>query len=143
MRITAFSDVCLRVVMLLATVPAGALLTSRVIAEGVGTPYNHVTKAVTRLRELGLVEVERGRSGGARISELGRVATVGALLRSLDTRVDLTACETPEGPCPLLHGCGLRGALRVAREAFYAALDDQVIAAQAPGRRPTTRDFRP
>ncbi|KFF59225.1 Rrf2 family transcriptional regulator [Cryobacterium sp. MLB-32] len=134
MRITAFSDVCLRVVMLLTAEPD--LLTSRVIAERVGTPYNHVSKAVMRVRALGLVEVERGRSGGVRISPAGRTATVGWLLRQLDDRPDLAGCETHDGPCPLLVGCGLRGALRQAREAFYAQLDDLTITSMAPGRRP-------
>ena len=92
-----------------------------------GPPYNHVSKAIIRLRELGLVEVTRGRSGGVRISADGRLATVGWLLRQLDTRSDLAGCETPSGPCPLSGGCGLRAALRRAREAFYSELDDLVI----------------
>jgi Rrf2 family nitric oxide-sensitive transcriptional repressor len=128
MRITAFSDVCLRVVMLLAVVPQPALTTAQVVADGVGTPYNHVSKAIIRLRELGLVTVVRGRAGGVSISEAGRTVTVGWLLRRLDTRTDVAACDTPNGPCPLLAGCGLRGALSRAREAFYGELDDLVIA---------------
>lgn len=134
MRISAFSDVCLRVLMVLATPPSPDLMTARVIAELVGTPYNHVSKAVIRLRELGLVEVVRGRSGGVRISEEGRVATVGALLRRLDTRTDVAACTSPHGDCPLLAGCGLRSALGRAREAFYAELDPLVVATLPHGR---------
>lgn len=136
MRINAFSDVCLRVVMLLAAAPEAELLTSRVISDGVATPYNHVSKAIIRLRELGLVEAVRGRFGGVRISAAGRRATVGWLLRRLDTRADVADCETPDGNCPLCDGCGLRSALRRAREAFYSELDDTVISA-LPQRRPT------
>ncbi|TDW31058.1 RrF2 family transcriptional regulator [Cryobacterium psychrophilum] len=128
MRINAFSDVCLRVVMLLAAEPTPALLTSRTISEGIDTPYNHVTKAISRLRELDVVDVVRGRAGGVQISTFGRRATVGWLLRQLDTRLDLAGCETHAGTCPLIAGCGLRGALRRAREAFYGELDGLVIA---------------
>lgn len=135
MRINAFSDVCLRIVMLLAAAPEGGLLTTRALSDGVATPYNHVSKAVARLRELGLIEAVRGRSGGVRIGAQGRRATVGWLLRQLDTRADVADCETPGGTCPLHEGCGLRSALRRAREAFYAELDDTVIAA-LPARRP-------
>jgi len=134
MRINAFSDVCLRVVMVLCAAPESVTYTSRVIAAEVGTPYNHVSKAIVRLRELGLVEVVRGRSGGVRISLLGREVTVGALLRQLDTRTDLAACDSPSGPCPLIDGCGLRGALRRARESFYRELDGIVIAALPHGK---------
>jgi Rrf2 family nitric oxide-sensitive transcriptional repressor len=137
MRINAFSDVCLRVLMLLGEAPESVTFTSRVIAGDVGTPYNHVSKAIMRLRELGLVEVIRGRSGGVRISDLGRSATVGALLRQLDTRTDLAACDSPNGPCPLINGCGLRGALRRARESFYRELDGIIIAALPHGKSAT------
>lgn len=134
MKINAFSDVCLRVVMLLAGEPSADLMTTAVIAERVGTPYNHVSKAVIQLRELGLVESVRGRAGGVRISAAGRGVTAGWLLRKLDTRSDVAECESPHGDCPLRDGCGLRGALRRARGAFYAELDDVVIAALAPRR---------
>jgi Rrf2 family nitric oxide-sensitive transcriptional repressor len=135
MRINAFSDVCLRVVMLLCAAPETVTFTSRVVAAEVGTPYNHVSKALLRLRELGLVEAIRGRNGGVRISALGREATVGWLLRQLNTHTDLAACDTVNGPCPLLDDCGLRGALRRAREAFYRELDDLVISEIPHGKR--------
>lgn len=135
MRINAFSDVCLRVVILLSATPDERLETTQAISDGVGTPYNHVAKGVIRLRELGLVEVVRGRFGGVRISTAGRLATVGWLLRRLDTRADVAACETANGRCPLCDGCGLRSVLRGALEAFYAELDDVVISALPHGAR--------
>lgn len=127
MRINAFSDVCLRIIMVLSATPESELKTTRVIAGQIETPYNHVSKAIIKLRELGLIEAVRGRSGGVRISDAGRRATVGWVLRQIDTRADLADCETSDGVCPLINGCGLRAALRNAREAFYSALDDVVI----------------
>lgn len=129
MRINAFSDVCLRALMLLSAAPEGELLTTQAIADGVGTPYNHVSKAVLKLRSLGVVEAVRGRSGGVRISPKGRTTTVGWLLRELDEREDLVDCESSTGSgCPMNNNCGLRGALRRAREAFYRELDGIVVA---------------
>lgn len=128
MRINAFADVCLRAVMLLSAAPEGDLLTSRDIAEGIGTPYNHVSKAIARLRILALVDITRGRSGGVTLNAAGRRATVGWLLRQLDDRADVVDCESAAGGCPLNHRCSLRAALRRAREAFYTELDDLVIA---------------
>ena len=47
---------------------------------------------MAKLRELGLIDVERGRNGGSRLSSAGRAATVGQLLRQLDTRTDPADC---------------------------------------------------
>ncbi|WP_077489329.1 RrF2 family transcriptional regulator [Sinomonas mesophila] len=138
MRMTAFEDVSLRALLLLGALDHSQPLATRAIADGIGTPYNHVSKAVLRLRELGFLEATRGRSGGVRLSAAGRQATVGGVLRALDTREDLVECESPSGHCPLNTECGLRSALRRARESFYTALDDVVISAL-----PHERQMRP
>ncbi|MGX1162410.1 BadM/Rrf2 family transcriptional regulator [Arthrobacter sp. SLBN-100] len=128
MKINAFADVSLRALMVLAAAPGGTLLTTQNIADTVGTPYNHVSKAMAKLRNLGLIEVERGRTGGSRLSHAGRIATVGQILRQLDTRTDAAECMAPGRNCPLINECKLRSALARAREAFYRELDDVVIA---------------
>jgi Rrf2 family nitric oxide-sensitive transcriptional repressor len=134
MKINAFADVSLRALMVLAAAPEATLLTTQNIADAVGTPYNHVSKAMAKLRGLGLIDVERGRSGGARLSPAGRLATVGHVLRALNTRLDAADCVGPGGDCPLINECKLRAALGRAREAFYRELDD-VVVAELPGSR--------
>ncbi len=124
MRLTAFSDIALRVLLLTGAVPAGERLTTRAIAEGVGAPYHHVTKTVGRLSGLGLLASSRGRTGGVSITAAGLDATVGSLLRELEAGSAMVECESDGGSCPLDHGCRLRRALADAREAFYGALDD-------------------
>jgi Rrf2 family nitric oxide-sensitive transcriptional repressor len=136
MRLTAFSDVCLRVLLVLNEANNAKLLTTRNVADQVGTPYNHVSKSMLKLRNLGLVEAVRGRSGGVRISSAGTQATVGGVLRVLNEQTDVAACHTDSGDCPLIHDCGLRGALNHAREAFYASLDTMIIGSLA---RPKTQ----
>jgi Rrf2 family nitric oxide-sensitive transcriptional repressor len=138
MKINAFADVSLRALMVLAAAPEGGLLTTQNVADAVGTPYNHVSKAVAKLRMLGLIDVERGRNGGSRLSAAGRRATVGQVLRELDTREDAAECIGPAGSCPLINECRLRGALARAREAFYRELYDVVVA-----ELPTSRQMTP
>lgn len=138
MKINAFADVSLRALMVLAAAPEGGLLTTQNVADAVGTPYNHVSKAVAKLRMLGLIDVERGRNGGSRLSGAGRRVTVGQVLRELDTREDAAECIGPAGSCPLINECRLRGALARAREAFYRELDDIVVA-----ELPTSRQMTP
>ncbi|MDP9937509.1 Rrf2 family nitric oxide-sensitive transcriptional repressor [Paenarthrobacter nicotinovorans] len=127
MKINAFADVSLRALMVLAAAPDGALLTTQAVADAVGTPYNHVSKAMVRLRALGLINVERGRLGGSRLNDAGREATVGQVLRHLDSRQDPAECQSPAKVCPLITECALRHAMTRAREAFYRELDGIVI----------------
>ncbi|TLM87240.1 Rrf2 family transcriptional regulator [Pseudarthrobacter sp. NamE5] len=134
MKINAFADVSLRALMVLAAAPGGSLLTTQNIAASVGTPYNHVSKAMAKLRSLELIEVVRGRTGGSRLSHAGRNASVGQVLRQLDTRTDAAECVAPGGNCPLINECKLRSALARAREAFYRELDS-VLIADLPGAR--------
>ncbi|WP_421084675.1 RrF2 family transcriptional regulator [Rothia nasimurium] len=126
MRLTAFSDVSLRVLMLLAGTE-DVLLSSQKIAEGVGVPYNHVAKAVSFLSSHGFVESSRGRTGGVRLSEAGRVATVGQVLRLSEGQDGLVACFAGDGQCPMDHACSLKGVLAKAREQFFKVLDPVVI----------------
>ena len=128
MKINAFADVSLRAMMVLAAAPAGSLLTTQNIADAVNTPYNHVSKAMAKLRELGLIDVERGRKGGSRLSLAGRRSTVGHVLRQLDTRTDPAECVGAAGSCPLINECKLRAALSRARDSFYSELDGIAIA---------------
>lgn len=128
MKLSAFADVCLRTVMVLGA-PGVGQLTSREISELVEVPYNHVAKAVVELRTLGLIEVTRGRHGGAQITAPGLAFSVGALLRALDWREDVVDCTSHDasGNCPLAGGCRLRLALKNAREVFYASLDSLTV----------------
>ncbi|MFG1680444.1 RrF2 family transcriptional regulator [Nonomuraea sp. NPDC049269] len=127
MRLTAFTDISLRVVMRLAVARQDELLTTRKVAEMLVVPYTHAAKAVARLSELGLVETRRGRGGGLQITEAGRRAPVGAVVRSLESDGDVVGCED-DPPCPLRAACLLRTALRQAQEAFYASLDTVTVA---------------
>lgn len=124
MRLTAFSDIALRVLLLTGAAPEGEKLTTRAIAEGVGAPYHHVTKTVGRLSGLGLLASSRGRTGGVSITPAGLDASVGGLLRELEAGSAMVECESPDGQCPLDRGCRLRRALADAREAFFRELDD-------------------
>ncbi|SDT23188.1 RrF2 family transcriptional regulator [Microterricola viridarii] len=122
-KLSAFADVCLRTLMLLGS-RQGQQLTSREIAEQIGVPYNHVAKAVLELRNRRAIDVTRGRHGGSQITATGLQLSVGTLLRELDVRDDVVDCVSEAGvACPLLAQCRLRSALRRAREAFYAELD--------------------
>jgi Rrf2 family nitric oxide-sensitive transcriptional repressor len=126
-RLTKFTDLALRAVMRLAVVEDDGQLTTREVAEAVDVPYAHMAKAISRLQHLGVVEARRGRGGGLGLTALGRRASVGWLVRQLEGEEEVVSCEG-DPPCPLRAACRLRGALRTAQEAFYAALDSLTVA---------------
>jgi len=123
------TDMALRVLMRLA-VAGESSPTTREVAADMGVPYTHAAKVVAELQHRGLVETRRGRGGGLSLTEKGRGASVGGLVRSLEGEGDVADCEGAT-PCPLNTDCRLRGALRRAQDAFYSSLDpitlDQIV----------------
>ncbi|OUC95785.1 RrF2 family transcriptional regulator [Streptosporangium minutum] len=126
MRLTKFTDLALRVTMRLAVAEQGTSLTTRQVAEVMAIPYTHTAKVIARLQRLGVVEARRGRGGGLELTGAGRKASLGWLVRELEGEEEVVACEG-ETPCPLRAACRLRGALRVAQQAFYASLDPLTV----------------
>ncbi|MEV5976063.1 Rrf2 family transcriptional regulator [Streptomyces sp. NPDC052114] len=126
MRLMRSTDLALRTLMRLA-VPDGTAPTTREVAADMAVPYTHEAKVVAELQKMGLLEARRGRGGGLAVTEAGRTASVGALVRAFEGDGDVVECEGAT-PCPLNAACRLRGALRRAQEAFYASLDPLTVA---------------
>ncbi|MBF6080817.1 Rrf2 family transcriptional regulator [Nocardia cyriacigeorgica] len=127
MQLTRFTDIGLRALMRLAVSDeADNRVTTRLIARQVNASEHHVAKAVTQLVDLGFVQAQRGRSGGLFITEAGRGASVGALVRALENDREVVLCEG-DHPCPLAGSCRLRRILAEAKEAFYRELDRYTV----------------
>lgn len=127
-QLSRSSDLALRALMRLAVADGrGERMTAAGIAESVNASTSHVAKIVSRLVDLDLVDSRRGRGGGLAITDAGRGASVGWLLRELEGPGEVVQCEGPT-PCPLAGNCGLRRALAQARESFFAALDPLTVA---------------
>lgn len=122
MQLTRFTDVGLRVVMRLAVDDSEDRPGTRQIAAELSVSYAHTAKVISRLSELGIVDAQRGRSGGLAITELGRVASIGWIARRLEGDGEVVDCDGAQ-PCPLRSGCLLRSALRGAQESFFQSLD--------------------
>jgi Rrf2 family nitric oxide-sensitive transcriptional repressor len=128
MRLLRSTDLALRVLMRLA-VAGEPSPTTRDVAAGLDVPYTHLAKVVAELQHMGLLATRRGRGGGVALTERGRTASVGAVVRAFegDGDGDVVDCEGST-PCPLNPACRLRGALRRAQEAFFASLDPITVA---------------
>ncbi|WP_416978716.1 RrF2 family transcriptional regulator [Streptomyces sp. T028] len=126
MRLLRSTDLALRVLMRLA-VAGETTPTTREVAAAMQVPYTHAAKVVAELQHLGLLEARRGRGGGLALTEKGRTASVGGVVRTFEGDGDVVDCEGST-PCPLNRACRLRGALRRAQEAFFATLDPITVA---------------
>jgi Rrf2 family nitric oxide-sensitive transcriptional repressor len=129
MHLMTSTDLALRLLMRLAAAREDSP-TTRVMADELQVAYTHAAKVAARLQHLGLVKATRGRGGGVALTAAGRAASVGAVVRTFEGSGDLAGCvATAPGTasCPLHAACRLRGALRAAQEAFYAALDPFTI----------------
>ncbi|MGY0066921.1 RrF2 family transcriptional regulator [Streptomyces sp. QTS137] len=132
MRLLRSTDLALRVLMRLAVAAKDSQPTTRDVAGAMGVPYTHAAKVVAELQHMDLLTARRGRGGGLTLTERGRTASVGALVRAFEGEGDVVDCEGAAAsgtgtPCPLRSACRLRGALRRAQEAFFASLDPLTV----------------
>lgn len=124
MQLARFTDLALRAMMRLAVSgSADQRVTAKLIARQVDSSEHQVAKAVSRLVELGFVASYRGRGGGIFLTDAGRAATVGQIIRALEGDAEVVAC-VGDRPCPLASNCRLRQVLQDAKQAFYRELDN-------------------
>lgn len=131
MRLTGFSDVGLRIVIRLAVTEDGHRIATRDIAHEMQVSYAHATKACAHLSAQGWIDADRGRGGGIALTDAGRTALLGDVLRSLEGDDDTELIDCAGLGCPLQSACRLRAALATARAAFYASLNTITVASLA------------
>lgn len=140
MRLTAFSDYTMRVLMFLAT-ERGRLVTIPEIAAAYGISGNHLTKVVHQLVRAGVVESTRGKGGGIRLAREPGDIRLGAILRASEGGAPLVECLAGDvnataatttadaaGTCCLAPVCRLSGVVEEAFSALYATFDRYTLA---------------
>ena len=99
------------------------------VAEAYGLSRNHLLKVAQTLRDLGLVETTRGRTGGIRLAKAPEQIAVGALVRATEEEFSLAECMQAGGrACAISPACRLKGMLHEALGAFLAVLDKYTLA---------------
>lgn len=127
MRLTVYTDYALRVLMFLA-LRENQLATIAEIAESYDISRNHLMKVAHQLGVAGYVETVRGRGGGLRLAKPVEAIGLGEVIRYTEPDMAIVACFEPLGtPCTISPCCVLRRALKKARDAFVAVLDDYTL----------------
>ncbi len=137
MRLTAFTDYGLRVLMRLAGAPDRSFTTEEIATE-FAISKHHLTKVVRTLAGAGFVESRRGAGGGIRLGRAPVDVTIGEVVRLMEAGQALVECYRADGgACALTPGCRLKSKLYAAQAAFLDELDQVTLAecAYAPGTR--------
>lgn len=128
MRLTAYTDYALRVLMHLA-LRKDELVRIAEIAESFDISHNHLTKVVHDLGARGYLATVRGRNGGIRLARPAAEIAVGEVVRNLEPDFRLVECFEPDtSDCRIEPACVLRGALTDALTAFLGRLDEVTLA---------------
>lgn len=128
MKLTAFTDYSLRVLLFLAAEP-DRRATIAEIATAFDIKENHLTKVVHFLAQNGWVTTVRGKGGGLQLAHAPEAIVIGAVVRQTEGP-DLPAeCfDRGSNRCRITRACRLKGVLHDAVQAFHAVLDRCTLA---------------
>lgn len=131
MRLTAFTDYGLRMLMRMASAPERAFSTAELAAE-FGLSRHHLSKIMQHLAQGGFVATRRGAGGGAVLARPAEEIGLGAVVRLLEQDRVLVDCFAPGGgDCSLTGQCRLKTRLRRAEARFLDELDRSTLASIA------------
>ena len=128
MRLTAFTDYGLRMLMRMASAPERAFSTAE-LAHEFRLSRNHLAKIMLRLRRAGLIKTRRGGGGGAILAHPPETIRLGTVVRLLEEGQPLVECFGADGgDCTIDRCCRLKARLRAAETKFLAELDRSTLA---------------
>jgi len=128
MKLTAFTDYSLRVLIYLAAQPQKRATIAE-IATSFDVSENHLTKVVHLLGKNGWLANVRGKGGGLELAMPPELVGVGAVVRQTEGTSVVAECFSDEANhCAITRICRLRGVLGEAVEAFYTVLDRYTLA---------------
>lgn len=128
MRLTAFTDYALRVLIYLAAEP-GRRATVAEICTAFDIKLNHLTKVVHHLAKRGWLTTVRGKGGGLTLALPAAGIHIGQVVRDTEGQALPAECFSAEAShCSIVSQCRLKGVLAEAVQAFYAVLDRYTLA---------------
>jgi len=127
MRLTAFTDYSLRVLVHVATAPEGRTTIAEV-ARAFRISEHHLVKVVHLLGREGFLLNTRGRGGGLALARNAAEINLAALVRMTEGGDEPAECFREDGACVIAPACRLAGVLQEALDAFYAVLDRYTLA---------------
>jgi Rrf2 family nitric oxide-sensitive transcriptional repressor len=123
MKLTAFTDYSLRVLIYLAA-DTTRRATIAGIAGSFGISEHHLVKVVHFLGKQGWIQTVRGKGGGIQLAMPPRQVNIGRVVRDSEGTAMPAVCFSEDGVHCVIDGhCRLKGVLGEAVRAFHAVLD--------------------
>lgn len=128
MKLTAFTDYSLRVLIYLASEPPERATIAQ-IAAAYDISEHHLVKVVHFLGRQGWLDNVRGKGGGLELALPPERIGLGQVVRDAEGESVVAECFSADGgDCCISPNCRLRGVLREAVAAFEAVLDRYTLA---------------
>lgn len=134
MRLTAYTDYSLRVLIYLA-LATEKRATIRDIAQRYGISRNHLMKVVQALSQKGYVIALRGKNGGLKLNQRPADIRIGDLVKSTENDMALAECLGDNNQCILTPACRLKPVLAEALKAFLDTLNQYTLEDLVSGKR--------
>jgi Rrf2 family protein len=138
MQLTRAADYAVRVMVHLASLPAGERATRVEMAENGDVPEAFLSKILQSLTRAGLIVSHRGMSGGYVLGRAAEEVSVLDIVEAIEGPMQLNACVGPNSTCDRSTWCPVHPVWERAQEALTAVLRSETIASLA-GRGRTSR----
>jgi Rrf2 family protein len=139
MQLTRAADYAVRVMIHLATLPAGERTLLPTLAKATASPESFLSKVLQSLCRAKFIASRRGQTGGFEILPAGREATMRAVIEAIDGPIRLNVCLMSGASCSRKLHCSAHPVWTSAQDAMMAVLDASnisTLAIQAAGPRP-------
>jgi Rrf2 family nitric oxide-sensitive transcriptional repressor len=127
MRLTAFTDYCLRVLIYVAAQPERRATIGE-IATAFAVSEHHLTKVVHFLGKEGWLANVRGKGGGLALAKPPEAINIGDVVRHTEGGAIVECFGEGGGACRITGLCRLQGVLGEAVAAFHAVLQRYTLA---------------
>jgi Rrf2 family nitric oxide-sensitive transcriptional repressor len=127
MRLTAFSDYALRMLMYTASA-GGRQITIEEAARTFNVSKTHLNKVANTLTRSGYLKAIRGRSGGLVLGRRPETIRIGDVVRLTEPDFSLVECFATGNQCILTASCKLSGMFGEAIASFQNTLDRYTLA---------------
>lgn len=106
----------------------GKLVSIRTISEHYNISYEHLTKVVNNLVNLGYVESKKGKNGGIKLVTDVNKLRLGELASVLEPSMNLVECfDKKTNTCKIIDSCKLKHYLYDARKEFINSLNKYTL----------------